>query len=185
MNRVIFHLSHVCFCEPIHRSSFTVCFRERVHLSRQHTMKDEPIHLIHHSFYRQHGIFHSRESVHRLFRWKISWWRVLWRHYALATEPWTGSREHRGRESIHAVHEIWKSWMAWKIIHVKHLWTGSRERVYGYSQPFTAFHGLCVPVNRFTCESVHRVFTPSMCKIFLRIRYLSFIKINKIQTCFL
>ena len=48
MNRVIFHLSHVCFREPIHRSSFTVYFRERVHLSRKHTVEDEPepIHLI-------------------------------------------------------------------------------------------------------------------------------------------
>ena len=52
----IVHRSHVCFREPIHCSSFTVCFRERVHLSRKHTVKDEPINLIHHSFYRQHGI---------------------------------------------------------------------------------------------------------------------------------
>ena len=154
MNGVIFHLSHVCFREPIHRSSFTVCFRERVHLSRKHTVKDEPIHLIHHSFYRQHGIFHSRESVHRLFPWNISWWRVLWRHYALATEPWTGSREHtavkESRDSIHAVHEIWKSWMAWKIIHVN-------TPVNGFTWMslllFTSFHGLSRPVC--SCESIH------------------------------
>ena len=37
-----------------------------------------------------HGIFYSRESVHRLFPWTISWWR----NYALATEPWTSSQEH-------------------------------------------------------------------------------------------
>ena len=39
----------------------------------------------------------------------------------------------------------------------------SRELVYGYSQSFTAIHGLCylcVPVNQFTCESSHRVFKP-------------------------
>ena len=154
MNRVIFHLSHVCFREPIHRSSFTVCFRERVHLSRKHTVKDELIHLIHHSFYRQHGIFHSRESVHRLFPWNISWWRVLWRHYALAMEPWTGSREHTAvngsRESIHAVHEIWKSWMAWKIIHVN---TPVNGFTWKSLRLFTAFHGLSRPVC--SCESIH------------------------------
>ena len=115
-------------------------------------MKDEPIHLIHHSFYRQHGIFHSREPVHRLFPWNISWWRVLWRHYALATKPWTGSREHTAvngsRESIHAVHEIWKSWMAWKIIHVN---TPVNGFTWKSLQLFTAFHGLSRPVC--SCES--------------------------------
>ena len=30
---------------------------------------------------------------------------------------------------------------------------------------FTAFHGLCVPVNRFTRDSVHRVFTPLLNRI--------------------
>ena len=140
MNRVIFHLSHVCFREPIHRSSFTVCFRERVHLSRKHTVKDEPIHLIHHSFYRQHGIFHSRESVHRLASVPV-------KHIMM-------TREHRAvkesRDSIHAVHEIWKSWMAWKIIHVN-------TPVNGFTWMslllFTSFHGLSRPVC--SCESIH------------------------------
>ena len=38
------------------------------------------------------------------------------------------------------------------------------------SHPFTAFHGLCVPVNRFTCDSVHSVFTPLAPLIFLNER---------------
>ena len=48
------HLSSFTRVFPWTDSSFIVCFRERVHLSRKHTVKDEPIHLILHSFYRVH-----------------------------------------------------------------------------------------------------------------------------------
>ena len=40
-------------------------------------------------------------------------------------------------------------------VHVKEF-----TAIHSLSRPFTAFHVLCVPVNRFTCELVHRVFTP-------------------------
>ena len=105
------HLSHVCFREPIHRSSFTVCFRERVHLSRKHTVKDEPIHLINLSCYRQHGIFHSRELVRRT---SVPVKQIMMTRLMTPLCPSNGavnrSREHKAvngsRESIHAVDEI-------------------------------------------------------------------------------